>query len=82
MNINISIVPGDTAPRYPDGTELVCEGVTITEQGTMEHLPIVDFKLRGPDGKFYLVVMTGRIVNAIAASIRGINERNHGTPTP
>lgn len=80
---NIQILEGTAAPRYDEqGTELVREGVTITERGTQEGLPIVDLKLRGPDGKFYLLVMSGRIVNAVAMTLRAINFRNHGTETP
>jgi hypothetical protein len=77
------MVEGDRAPRYDEaGMELVCEGVVITEQGTQANLPIVDFKMRGPDGKFYLLVMSGRIVNAISAAVRGANKRNHGVDEP
>jgi hypothetical protein len=81
--VNISLVEGDRAPRYDEsGMELACEGVIITEQGTVGNLPIVDFKMRGPDGKFYLLVLSGRIVNAISAAVRGVNMRNHGVEEP
>jgi hypothetical protein len=81
-NLEIEIVKGKLAPRYSSGTELVCEGVVITENGTVSDLPIVDFKMRGPDGKFYLLPLTGRLVISLAAAVRGVNLRNHGTEDP
>ncbi len=78
----IRIVPGKIAPRYSEGQELTLEDIAITEQGTEEGLPIVDFRMRGPDGKFYMLALTGRIVNCIAAAVRGVNERIHGLPEP
>lgn len=82
--VTIRLVAGDTAPRYEGqgGAELKCEEVVITEQGTKESLPIVDFVMRGPDGQLYLLVMTGRIVNMIASALRGVNMRNHGIAEP
>ncbi len=84
FDVNIQMVEGDVAPRYDHerGEELRCEGVVITEQGTKANLPIVDFKMRGADGKFYLLVLSGRIVNAISAAVKGANMRNHGTEEP
>lgn len=41
---SITMVPGDTAPRYQDTTEVTLENVVITEQGTNARLPIVDQK--------------------------------------
>lgn len=76
--VKIDIIPGKQAPRYGEGTELTCEGVVITERGTEGGLPIVDFKMRSPDGSFYLLCFTGRIVTSIAAAVQGINFRNHG----
>jgi hypothetical protein len=80
--LKLKIIEGDTAPRYDVGTELTLEEVVITEQGTVAGLPIVDVKMRGPDGEFYLLVLTGRIVNSIAMAVRGINMRNHGKEEP
>jgi len=80
--VSIEIVEGSVAPKYTMGVELSCEGVVITEQGTEGGLPIVDFKLRGPDGKFYLLVFSGRIVNMISAAVRGTNVRIHGKEEP
>jgi hypothetical protein len=80
--LNIDIVEGDRAPRYDEGTELACVGATITEQATEGNLPIVDFRMRGPDGQLYVLVLTGRIINALSGAIKGINLRNHGKEEP
>lgn len=80
--LTIHMVEGKVAPRYDEGTELVAEAAIITEQGTQANLPIVDLNLRGPDGKRYLVVLTGRIVNMISAAVKGANKRNHGIEEP
>jgi len=80
--VAIKLVEGNVAPRYGEGCELRLEGVTITEQGTKENLPMVDILMRGPGGKLFMLVLTGREVNAIAAVIKGVNTRNHGTPEP
>lgn len=78
----IDIVSGTVAPKYNYGTELKLEGVVVTEQGTEAGLPIVDFKMRAPNGDFFLLVLTGRIVNGISAAIKGVNERIHGVQEP
>lgn len=81
-HLKISLVPGKLAPKYEEvGIELFCQEVVITEQGTEGGLPMVDFKMVGPDG-VYLMVLTGRIVNAISAAVKGVNLRNHGAPEP
>lgn len=80
--VSVELVPGNVAPRYKNRVELTCEKVVITEQGTERGLPIVDFVLEGPDGKSYLLVFSGRIVNMIASAVRGINARNHGVEDP
>lgn len=78
----IDLVPGNIGPRYDEGTELMCVGATITEQGMESGLPFVDFRMRGPDGQFYLLVLTGRVINALSATIKGVNKRNHGIEEP
>lgn len=82
--IAIKLCPGIVAPRYEAGTrtEVECGEAVITEQGTVNNLPIVDLLLDGPDGKKYLLVLSGRTMLAIAAALRGVNQRNHGTPEP
>jgi hypothetical protein len=79
---SIEIVPGTLAPKYSEGTELKLDKVVITEQGTEARLPLVDIVMRGPDGELFLLVLNGRIVNAISAAIKGINMRNHGVAEP
>lgn len=80
--LTIRIVQGDTAPRYDRGCELKISHVTITEQGTSAHLPIVDFVAHDALGNQYLMVLTGRLVNMVSAAIRGANMRNHGVEEP
>lgn len=87
QDLKITFVAGDTAPRYngprfQGGCELQCEEAVITEQATKEGLPIVDFRMRDAKGNFYLLVLSGRIVNALSAAIKGVNTRIHGTPEP
>lgn len=82
-HVNIHLIPGSTAPRQDEASvELDCDDVTITETATQANLPIVDFRCRGSDGKLYLLTLTGRIVNAISAAVRGANARNHGKEEP
>ena len=83
--VKIELVPGSVAPRYGHDTQRVeveLESVVITEQGMQSGLPLLDFKLVGPDGKLYLLVMTGRIANMISAAVKGVNLRNHGQAEP
>ena len=83
QQVHIRLIEGNMAPRYDEaGTEMRLEEVVITEQGTQSHLPMLDFKMRGQDGKLYLLVLTGRIVNAISAAVRGVNMRIHGREEP
>lgn len=84
QSIAIHIVQGNVAPRYDDGAmqELTVQHCTLTEQGTQAHLPIVDLVMTGKDGKKYLLVLTGRIINTISAAVRGVNMRNHGMEEP
>lgn len=81
-HLKLEFVQGKQAPLYPEGTELTCEKVVVTEQATESNLPIVDFVMRGPDGKLYLLVMTGRLVNMVSAGVKGVNSRNHGVEEP
>ena len=81
-HVAVHLVPGEIAPRYDEGVEIELESVTITEQGTEARLPLVDLKLRGPNGERYLAVVTGRIMNMISAAVKGVNLRNHGIEEP
>lgn len=81
-SLPVNIVPGKTAPRYDTGVELEAERVTITEQGTVLDLPLVDLVMRHPDGTQCVVCLTGRMVNMIAAVVRGVNLRVHGQEEP
>lgn len=82
-SVTIHLVPGDTAPRYDGGiVEAELQHVTITEQGTQAHLPIVDIVAVLPDGNRVLIACTGRVVNMISAAVKGVNVRNHGVAEP
>ena len=86
QHLPMEFVQGKQGPLYhaADGFvgELKIEKVVITEQGTVNNLPIVDFVLVGPDGKRYIAVTTGGLVRMLGSAIDGVNERNHGTPFP
>jgi hypothetical protein len=80
----IHLNPGSVAPRY-DGAvfELTPQGVTITERGMKSGLPMVDFTFVClVDGKRYAFTTSGRMVLMLAAALRGVNLRNHGTEEP
>ncbi len=77
-HLHIHINSGDIAPKYDHGREIVCSHVTITEQGTVAGLPMVDFVMHDSEGNQYLMVMTGRLVNLVSAAIKGVNMRIHG----
>ena len=83
MNVlNINLVKGKDGPKYDNTIELNCIEAVITEQGMESGLPFVDFVMEDRDGKKYLLVLTGRIVNMVSAAIRGVNLRNHGIEEP
>ena len=83
-SIRIELLPSDLAPRYTLGecSELRVEKCVITERGAEAGLPIVDFQLTDGEGNKYFVAMTGRILTSIAAAVKGVNLRNHGTEEP
>lgn len=72
-----------TAPRYKaDDTQLELEEVVITEKATESGLPLVDLVLRDKGGHLHYAMVTGRILNAVSAAIKGCNLRNHGKEEP
>jgi hypothetical protein len=80
--VDLRIVPGGNAPRYIGTKQLSLKFVALTEQGTTAGLPILDFVMEDDSGQQYLLVMTGRIANAISAAVRGTNLRIHGQEEP
>lgn len=85
IHLKLNIVPGNVAPRYSQEVcdrELTLQSVVVTERGTAEGLPIVDFVLTDKEGKEYFFATTGRIVTSIASAVRGVNQRNHGNSDP
>lgn len=73
----------ETAPRYlEEDDHLLLTGVTITEQGTVQKLPIVDFELVDAEGKKHYFFVTGRILQSIASAVQAANYRNHGNTNP
>lgn len=82
--LNIELLPGDMAPRYNGDRykKVGIEKVVITEQGTEAGLPIVDIQMIDENGDRYYACVTGRLVNALAAAIQGVNLRNHGKEEP
>ena len=83
-DLKVELVHGDMAPRYdPTKTrELTLTKAVITEQGTASNLPLVDLVFVDGDGQEYFTMVTGRIINAVARAIRGVNLRIHGTEEP
>lgn len=82
IKCEIKFVKGSVAPRYPNGTELQLDHVSITENGMESGLPMVDIVMRGPGDELFLFVTTGRIINAISAAVKGVNVRCHGKEEP
>jgi len=82
--LTIELLPGKIAPRYnpKEVKELAIKKVIVTEKGTEGDLPIVDFQLEDADGNRYFTMITGRLMNQLAAAMRGVNMRNHGVEEP
>ena len=81
-HVSIKLIPGDVAPRYGDAEGLRLEDVVITEQGTRAGLPIVDLVCKDGRGNPFVISTTGRVINGLAAAIRGVNLKNHGLEEP
>lgn len=81
--LNIQIIKGNVAPRYVNGsTELTINKAVITEKGMQSELPLVDFQMTDEAGNIYFTAISGRLINALSAAIKGVNLRNHGTEEP
>lgn len=83
-HLPIELVRGAVAPRYSPQVwkEVIVTKAIITEQGTEKQLPLVDFQMEDVEGNKYFFMITGRLINALAAAIQGVNQRNHGTSEP
>jgi hypothetical protein len=88
-SVSIRLVPGNVVPRAHElgGSGALFEQVkllevVITEQGTASGLPIVDFVCEDAEGKTLLFSTTGRLVNGVAAAVKGVNTRIHGIAEP
>ena len=82
-HVKIHLMPGCPSELYDEPAEpLDCDDVVIKEKATAANLPTVDFRCRGSDGKLHTLVLTGRVVNAIATAVRSMNVRTHGTEEP
>jgi len=82
--LEIELNDGKVAPRYKPNEvkELIAKKAIITEKGTMSDLPIVDIQLVDHEGKNYFFCLSGRIFQGLAASVSGVNLRNHGSKEP
>jgi hypothetical protein len=78
QRLDIKIKPGNVAPRYTTEKQLTLDGAVITEQGMDSGLPLVDLTFTDADGNKYFTMTSGRILNALAIAIRGVNMRVHG----
>lgn len=82
--LSIKLNPGSIAPRYEEGKtkELTVKTAVITEQGMASRLPLVDMQMEDAEGNQYFFMITGKLINALSASIKGVNKRIHGTEEP
>lgn len=77
--LSIRLVKGSDAPRYNNGeTELFVSEAVITENGMKSGLPVVDIVMQDESGKVFYFMLSGRLVQNLAAAIDGVNSRNHG----
>lgn len=80
---SIKLNPGNFAPRYTaDDVQLELEEVVITEEGTRNGWPLVDFVMKDKAGKKHFFMVTGSIAQMIAGAVRGVNVRIHGKEEP
>lgn len=83
-SFNVKLIKGRKAPTYYQNDQhavkgqLNCIQVNVTEKGAQGDLPMVDFILKTSTGDKYLFATTGRLVNSLAAVLKGVNLRNHG----
>lgn len=78
-NLDIQILEGSLAPRYPVSVkELYCKKSVITEHGMKSGLPLVDFQLVDAQGNSYFFVLTGRLVIALGQAVTGVIAKNEG----
>jgi len=84
MTLPIKLIPGDDSPRYDpaEWTEIELKEAIITEQAMGSGLPLVDLTFEDSDGKKFYAMASGRIMNALASAIKGVNLRNHGKMEP
>lgn len=76
--LSVEVIEGGAAPRYPHTTkELIPQKAAITEQGTIDGWPVVDFVLTDKDGNEYFFALTGGIINSVSSIIKGVNLKNH-----
>lgn len=80
--VSMELIQGSEAPRYTTEIELSADKVVITEQGMESNLPLVDIQMADKDGNKYWVPLSGRIINVISSTVKGVNMRNHGVEEP
>lgn len=83
QELKIKFVEGNKAPRYNASVcQLFVKQSIITEKGMESDLPLIDFQLTDEFGREYYMAISGRLINMLSASIRGVNMRNHGIEEP
>lgn len=81
--LTINLIPGNKAPRFDAAMHALTPlAATITEQGMASGLPMVDVVFVDNDGERCIWTTSGRMILALAAALRGVNLRNHGTEEP
>jgi len=73
-NVKITIAQSiDEAPTYGEETiPLVIEKCIIVKDGMVSGKPSVDLQMVDPEGKKYLVMATGSILEMVAQTIRSV----------
>jgi hypothetical protein len=80
-NVNVQILdkPED-APNYDESvTMLKVDKALIVCNGTVSGKPTVDLQMVDADGKKYLVMATGGIMEMLGSSVAGARQRTDGS---
>ncbi len=78
MSVSVSIKSADSvgkAPKYgPEVVGLELEECVIVSKGTHHGLPSVDLVMKDENGKRYLVMTTGRVMEQLGGACQGVRE--------
>lgn len=77
-SIRIQILPGNLPPKYPETIEIYAVEANITEKGMTSGAPLLDLVFKDEHGQRYFYMTSAAIIEAIAAAIQGVKEKNAG----